>query len=234
VADVDRFAAQIRGKSDSWLDAHLTLVHPGSDQPFSYTDGTGQQVRIDQYDATTCGSTSILAARSMADPVFTLGLTTGGPGGSDSAADVDRRLSVEEQRIHDESTHHELGPFNYPQSIGTPPWGVADQLNRYAQVTGTQYDSRLVDSTDAGQTDTALSDVERAVDAGHPVPVLIGDAVPKHYVLVVGHEGDRLQVYEPTNGVTVTVSETDFRTGSPAFAQALGFPNVQAVVVPRS
>jgi hypothetical protein len=234
LADVDRFAAQIRGRPDSWLDAHLSLLRPGGDQPLSYADGSGARIRIDQYDATTCASMSVLAVRSMADPIFTLGLTTGGPGGSDSAAEVDRRLSAEQQRIHDESTHRALGPLDYPQAIGTPPWGVADQLNRYATATGTRYGSRLVDSADAAQIDTALSDVERAVDAGHPVPVLVGDAVPKHYVLVVGHEGGSLQVYEPTGGETVTVSETDFRTGSPAFARALGFPHVQAVVVPRS
>jgi hypothetical protein len=233
VAEIGQFAGQIRGKSDAWLDQHLTLAHPGSDKTFTYTDANGQTVVIDQYDETTCGSTSILAARSLADPIFTLGLTTGGPNGSDSAGDFERRLSAEEQRVHDESTHHELGPFDYPQAIGTPPWGVADQLNRYSGATGTQYESRFVDNTDPGQVSGALSDVEASVDRGQPVPVLIGDSIPRHYVLVVGHEGDKLQIYEPSSGSTVTVNEDDFRNGTPAFAQAVGYPNVQAVVVPK-
>jgi hypothetical protein len=237
VADVEKFAGQIRGKPSDWLDQHLVLVHPGSDQGFSYTDANGNTVDIDQYNGTTCGSTAILATRSLADPIFTLGLTTGGDPNNPtatSAAEFEKRLSAEEQRIHDQSTAGKLGPFNYPQAIGTPPWGVADQLNSYGTATGTPYDSRWVDNTDAGQINGALSDVERSVDRGDPVPLLIGDGTPHHYVLVVGHEGDKLQIYEPTSGRTVTVSEDDFRNGTPAFTNAVGFPNVQAVVVPTS
>jgi hypothetical protein len=235
VGEVQRFAGMIRGKPSDWLDQHLTLVHPGSDQGFSYTDANGETVRIDQYDETTCGSTAILATRSMADPLFTLDLTTGGnpdDPSATSAAEFEKRLSAEEQRIHDQSTAGKLGPFNYPQAIGTPPWGVADQLNQYGNATGTQYGSHWVDNTDAGQIDRALSDVEASVDSGQPVPVLIGDGVPRHYVLVIGHHGGDLQIYEPTSGRTVTVSETDFRDGTPAFANAVGYPNVQAVVTP--
>jgi hypothetical protein len=237
VGDVEKFAGEIRGRSSDWLDQHLVLVHPGSDQAFSYTDANGNTVVIDQYDETTCGSTSILAVRSMADPLFTLDLTTGGDPNdptANSANAFEQRLSAEEQRIHDQSTAGKLGPFDYPQSIGTPPWGVADQLNQYGGATGTHYGSHWVDNTDDRDVGAALSNVEASVDSGQPVPVLIGDGVPRHYVLVVGHHGDALQIYEPTSGRTVTVSESDFRDGTPAFAQAVGYPNVQAVVTPDS
>jgi hypothetical protein len=173
----------------------------------------------------------------MADPLFTLDLTTGGDPNdptANSANAFEQRLSAEEQRIHDQSTAGKLGPFDYPQSIGTPPWGVADQLNQYGGATGTHYGSHWVDNTDDRDVGAALSNVEASVDSGQPVPVLIGDGVPRHYVLVVGHHGDALQIYEPTSGRTVTVSESDFRDGTPAFAQAVGYPNVQAVVTPDS
>jgi hypothetical protein len=235
VADVRTFAGAIRGRSGDWLDQHLVLVHPGSDRAFSYTDANGDTVAIDQYDETTCGSTSILAVRSMADPLFTLDLTTGGDPDDPTATSAnafEQRLSAEEQRIHDQSTAGKLGPFDYPQAIGTPPWGVADQLNQYGGATGTHYGSHWVDNTDDRGVRAALSDVEASVDSGQPVPVLIGDGVPRHYVLVVGHHGSDLQIYEPTSGRTVTVSESDFRDGTPAFARAVGYPNVQAVVTP--
>jgi hypothetical protein len=235
IAEVTAFAGMIRGKPGDWLDQHLVLVHPGSDQAFSYTDANGNTVAIDQYDETTCGSTSILATRSMADPIFTLDLTTGGDPNdptANSANAFEQRLSAEEQRIHDQSTAGKLGPFDYPQAIGTPPWGVADQLNQYGGATGTHYGSHWVDNTSDASAGSALSTVEASVDSGQPVPVLIGDSVPRHYVLVVGHHGSDLQIYEPTSGRTVTVSESDFRNGTPAFAQAVGYPNVQAVVTP--
>jgi hypothetical protein len=62
------------------------------------------------------------------------------------------------------------------------------------------------------------------------VPILLGGPVPRHYVLVVGHSGGDVLLYEPTGGRTVRVSEPDFLDGR--LREPAGFDHVQAVVLP--
>jgi hypothetical protein len=222
VGKVVAFATGIRGKDPDWLRRHLSLVDPSTTGPVTY-----EGAPVGQVDGTTCGSTSILMARAMADPLYTLYLTTGG-GTDDRLADRDSflaRMAAEEQRIHDTTN------VVWPQSLGTSPWGVSDELNRHADAMGTGFDWRLVDDTSAGSVDPALRDAVTAVDGGRPVPVLIGDQVPRHYVLMVGHDGSDLLFYDPSAAAVVRVSEQDFRNGT---MRTLGFSHVQAVITPSS
>jgi hypothetical protein len=222
VAQVLVFAAEIAGRGREWLRTHLSLVDAGRPGAVRY-----KGARVEQYDHYTCGSTSILMARAMTDPVYALQLTTGGRPDDPTETDGDafhRRLAAEEQRIHDETN------LVWPQRLGTTPWGVSNELNDNAAALGTEYDWRLVDDTDARSVDPALRDAVTAVDAGHPVPILLGDGAPTHYVLLVGHDGADLLIYEPTGAEVVRVSEADFRAGR---LDALGPTHVQAVVTPR-
>ncbi|WP_213454609.1 WXG100-like domain-containing protein [Rhizomonospora bruguierae] len=217
VAEVVTFAAQIAGRGREWLRTHLSLVDPGRVGPVRFK---GTPVR--QYDAYTCGSTSVLLARAMTDPLYALRLTTGGEPDDDAqtGADAfDRRLAAEEQRIHDGTN------LIWPQRLGTTPWGVAGALTEG----GDGYRWRLVDDGDPRSVDPALRDAVTAVDAGRPVPILLGDVAPTHYVLLVGHEEGDLLVYEPSGGEVVRVPEDDFRAGR---MRALGPAHVQAVVTP--
>lgn len=231
IDDIAQFAAAIHGKSDSWLRQQLSLVNPGSDGYVTYGD---PPVSVDQYNGTTCGSTSIMIARAMNDPMYAMSLTTGADGTPLDPGGFRERIAAEEERIHnltDPSWRHE---------VGTMPWGMTDELNRNSEALGAEYDWRWVDDTDAGSVNPALDDAVGAVDAGHPVPVLIGNGssmdggfppgVPRHYVLLVGHEGDQLVFYEPGAGKMVRVSESDFRDGN---MSALGYDHVQGVVTPR-
>ena len=192
---IESFAAAIHGQDPYWLDLHLNPL-------------SGRKDRIiKQFDETACGSTTIMVARAMNDPIYALSL-----GGEE-------RIRAEEQRIHDSTNRL------WPQRLGTTPWGLAGELNRH----GTQYAWRAVDDTIAGSVGTALEAAVGAVDAGHTVPVLIGDGYPKHYVLLIGHEGGELVFYNPSGEVT-RVSEADFRDGN---MSALGYRHVQGVVTPR-
>jgi hypothetical protein len=154
----------------------------------------------------------------MNDPVYTFSLTADEQGRPLPGEDFYDRLKAEEQRIHDATNRV------WPQALGTSPWGVVSELNRH----GAQYDWRVVDDTDRRCAGAALEAAVGAVDDGHTVPVLIGDGYPKHYVLLIGHEGENLVFYNPS-GHVVQVSEADFRTGN---MSALGYRHVQAVVTP--
>ena len=68
-----------------------------------------------------------------------------------------------------------------------------------------------------------------AVDAGYPVPVLIGDGIPRHYVLLIGHDDGLLTFYNPS-GAIEQISEADFLNGN---VSALGYQHVQAVITPK-
>jgi hypothetical protein len=212
IAAIALFAKSIGGKSDDWLRSHLTIANP--DQPGALViDG---QI-VAQQDETTCGSMSIIMARAMNDPIYAMTLTDK-PGTS-----LTDMLRQEEQRVHDETN------TLWPQQLGTTPWGLTDVLNANSGELGTSYRWHLVDDTDAGSVGPALTGAVAAVDAGYPVPVLIGDGVPRHYVLLIAHDGDTLTFYNPS-GAVEQVSEADFLNGN---VGTLGYAHVQAVITPK-
>ncbi|MDX6235509.1 MAG: hypothetical protein QOG10_324 [Kribbellaceae bacterium] len=218
--EVVRFAEAIRGKEAGWLRTHLSLIDPSGTGGVSYH---GSELR--QIDDTTCGSTSLLVARAMADPLYDLYLTTGDstdPAAA-TAAQFQARVAAEERRIHAATN------LLWPESLGTSPWGVSGELNRHVGVTETRYGTRLVDGTHGGRINRALRDAVAAVDSGQPVPVLIGDLLPHHYVLMVGHRDSDLLFYDPGYAEVVVVSEQAFLTGD---LSTLGYRHLMAVITP--
>ena len=215
--EVVRFAQMIRGKKPEWLRTHLSLIDPSGPGRVLYHASP-----VKQTDDTTCGSVSILMARAMADPLYTLYLTTGNSTdpAEAGAAKFQARLATEEQRIHDATNRF------WPQKLGSTPPGVSGELNRHADALGTRYDSRLVARA---RGNPVLRDAVTAAQSGQPVPVLIGDWIPRHYVLLIGRDGGHLLFYEPTEATLVRVSEQDFLNGN---VGGLGYPLVQAVITP--
>jgi hypothetical protein len=204
---IERFARAIHDRDPLWLRRQLSLL-----------EGSGGRI-VRQSNDTTCGSATILMVRAMNDPVYALSLTTDPAGHQLDGSAFRERIRAEEQRIHDSTN------ALWPQRLGTTPWGLTGELNRH----GPHYEWRAVDDTDAGSVNTALEAAVGAVDAGHTVPVLIGDGVPRHYVLLIGHEDGKLVFYNPSGEVT-RLSDADFRDGN---MSALGYRHVQAVVTPR-
>lgn len=203
------FADRIRGRSPEWLRTHLSVIDPArrgrivvGGQPFAQTDGT------------TCGTTSIVVTRVLADPVYALRLTTDDdPGG----------LADEQQRLHSRTN-----PI-WPEAFGTSPWGMERGL---AAETGTRYDFRWADDTDPDALSTATRDVLAAVDAGHPVPLLVGNAYPAHYILVVSHDAGRLLVYNPAGGRLTEIGVDDLAAGQ--LGGATAFRHLHGLLTPQA
>jgi len=217
-ADVVSFAGLIRGKRPRWLRTHLNLIDPEGSGSVMYRSSP-----VEQTDDTTCGSMTVLMARAMTDPLYALYLTTG-----DSADRADARpdqfqarLTAEEHRIHDATNHF------WPQRLGSTPLGVSNELNRHADALGAQYKPRLVAGT-GGKS--ALADAVKAAGTGQPVPVLIGDWLPRHYILLIGIDGADLLFYEPGYATVDRISEQSFLIGK---IDVVGFHHVFAVVTPR-
>ena len=218
-ADVVTFARLIRGKRPGWLRSHLNLIDP---------DGSGSVVYhsspVQQTDDTTCGSMTVLMARAMTDPLYALYLTTG-----DSAVRADAgtayfqtRLTAEEHRIHDATNRF------WPQRLGSTPDGLSSELNRHADALGSRYEPRLV--IGIGGT-SARRDAVAAAGNGQPVPVLIGNLIPRHYILLIGRAGGDLLFYEPGYATVGRISAQSFLDGK---IDVIGFHHIYAVVTPAS
>lgn len=224
LSQVITFAGEIRGKSSSWLTNQLSLA--GTAGVLSY-NGTP----LIQSTQTECGSASIVAARVLTDPIFAYSLTTGPDGRSLSGSQFAARVAEVDQQTHDETNKI------WPQSLGTSPFGVASGMNSGASG-GAVYGVRWVDDTDAGSAYPALQQAISSVDAGHPVPVLLAPTLDGmahgtslHYVLITGHSGGQLSIYDPEGGTISQVPDSDLLNGTME-AIDFGAPHVNAVIVP--
>jgi hypothetical protein len=209
----------------------------------AYVDGT----QIDQTDATTCGSTSLVVLMAQSDPLLALWLKTGQrPRGYEppwlshmtpqewAAADYDTRLTLVELAMKRATNEGQLLPggsrFPWPGGIGTPPWGSADALDGNLATTGTEYESVMIDDQDPRLLRDTLTRAAAAANAGHPVPLYVGgdssdglDAtIPRHVVLITGYHRGVYTIYEPSSGASYTVPEQELLDGSGPSLAALG------------
>ncbi|MET9213219.1 MULTISPECIES: hypothetical protein [unclassified Nocardia] len=85
---------------------------------------------------------------------------------------------------------------------------IADeQIGAY---TGKDYQHVELDDTQSRRD--ILDDIYSAVDNGSPVPFQARDSDGGHQMMVIGHDGDRIQVYNPW-GVVSWISADDFVNG---------------------
>ena len=229
---ITAFADRIRGRTPAWLRHHLTIVDPARPGRVTH-DG----VPFAQTDGTTCGTTAVLLTRVLTDPVYALALTTGtdpeagdpgqegpDPSDPDEPARPDafgQRLAAEQQRIH------RVTNTAWPQALGTSPWGMRRGLAREA---GARYGFRWTDDTDRRVLAAATRDALAAVDAGHPVPLLVGNVYPAHYLLIVAHDEDHVLIYNPAGGRLAEVAVTDLRAGN--LAAVTAFRHLHGVLLP--
>ena len=202
---------------------------------------------IDQTDATTCGSTSLVVLMAQSDPLLALWLRTGQrPPGYEppwlshltpqewAAADYDTRLTLVELAMKRATNEGQLLPggsrFPWPGDIGTPPWGSADALDGSLGTTGTEYESVMIDDQDPRLLRDTLTRAAAAANAGHPVPLYVGgdssdglDAtIPRHVVLITGYHRGVYTIYEPSSGASYTVPEQELLDGGGPSLDAFG------------
>jgi hypothetical protein len=216
LAELTGLAGAMAGKDGYWLRTHLSPIDPYEPALAHYR---GHLIR--QYDDTTCGSAAIVLAHLLTDPLFALQLT--GQAGDDTGEKFLARLKAEERRVH--------GATNlvWPMLLGTPPWGMRDQMNLPAVGMGGRYEWTMVPDWAPGAADTVLRQALVAVARGYPVPVLIGDLLPRHYVLLVAVTTTGALFFEPGKGAILRISPDDLRRRD---FHALGFSTLKGAVLP--
>ena len=163
-------------------------------------------LRLRQRDGVSCGPAAAIVAGAMLD--------------ADYGADLEdaRWFDGEQSRVHLAANRL------WPRALGTTPWGMATTISAHSAIHRVRYGWRLPRRRDA------LADVRRAVEAHWPVAMLIGNAIPRHWVLIVDGHGETWDCYEPSSGEVVPVSTAAVRG---ARLGPLGFPRAFAFVLPR-
>ncbi|MEU5638681.1 peptidoglycan-binding protein [Streptomyces milbemycinicus] len=224
---IDRFAQQIHGRSPQWLSDRLTpVVIQSTESGTNYVNYQG--AKWDQGPDGTCVASSTVNARAMVDPLYALQLTTGGrpddPAYDNPIAFADR-LKQEQNRVHAEG-----GGDPLPDG-GMDPYG--QQHVNDVEVgghTGANYAERKLDNN--AERQASLAEIERHIDNGVPVPVDVEGSTGKHAMMIVGHEGDRLQVYNP-NGTITWISEDDFVHNRMGYTTNGYYPTAYSVYLPK-
>ncbi|MFD6534358.1 peptidoglycan-binding protein [Streptomyces sp. NPDC060184] len=238
VDEIERFQDKIHGKDPDWLRRHLTPVVTAGDSMNDEglaPDGSNNnkdsvtfdgQLWIQGGDGSegTCVASSTVTSRAMVDPLYALELT-GGPDGQQDDPDAFRQRLVEEQhRLHTEGDGGEKWG-------GMGPEGQ-ERINdsTVGRATGSDYQRQDLD--DAADRRAVLTEVERSVAQGRPVPVDVSGEEGAHAMTIIAQEGDMLQVYNPW-GETTWVSEDDFINGHMGKASNSDLPNAYSVYLPR-
>jgi len=161
-----------------------------------------------QRDGVTCGPSVAVMAGALLDADY----------GAPLRADRGQQwFAAEQGRVH------RAVNVVWPRALGTTPAGMARALNTHAAARGVRYRWRPAVRRDA------LVDVCAAITEGWPVPMLIGSALPRHWVLLVEIDGAWLRCYEPSSGRSLPVPHEAIRL---ARLQGLGFPRPFAFVLP--
>lgn len=193
-------------------------------------------LHLRQRDGVTCGPTVAVVAGVLLDPDYRAALMA--PGARTIGANGQAWFAGEQARVHAEVNRV------WPRRLGTTPLGMARALTARSAGRGVRYRWRPF----RGRRDS-LADVLGAVDAGWPVPMLIGRTIPRHWVLLVGSADGvpparsadgvlparsadgMLRCYEPSSGRVLPAQVEVIRRSG---LTGLGFPRPFAFVVPTS
>jgi len=165
-----------------------------------------------QRDGVTCGPSVAVMAGALLDPARYEALAEP-ESGSALFASEQLRVHADVNRI-------------WPRRLGTTPWGMARALTAMGATAGVCYRWRLF----RGRRDD-LGDVVAAVGSGRPVAMLLGRAIPRHWVLLLDGADDGLSCYEPSSGEIRPVGTAAMRESR---LTGLGFPRPFAFVLPYS
>lgn len=166
---------------------------------------------VRQRDGVTCGPSVAVMAGALLDADYGTLLFSGHSGAAQQWFDA------EQGRVH------QAVNMVWPRALGTTPAGMARAITARSRSRGVRYRWRPARRADA------LTDVSAALSAGLPVAMLIGAAIPRHWVLFTAIDGAVLRCYEPSGGHLHAVAVDAVREGR---LDALGFPRAFAFVLP--
>ena len=157
-----------------------------------------------QRDGVTCGPSVAVMAGALLDADYGAPLNDAG---------AQRWFAAEQGRVHRSVN------LLWPRALGTTPAGMARALSAY----GVPYRWRPAPG--------GVDDVTAALQAERPVAMLIGAAIPRHWVLLTALRDQTVRTYEPSSGRLLDVDLTDIRG---ARLRGLGFPRPFAFVLPTA
>ncbi|BBZ01422.1 hypothetical protein MCHIJ_08590 [Mycolicibacterium chitae] len=155
-----------------------------------------------QRDGVTCGPTVAIVAAARLD------------------ADYAARLAAPEWFAAEQGRLHRRLNRCWPRALGTTPMAMAAALSTHSAV---RYRWRWARRRDR------LLDVREAVLLGWPVPMLVGNVAPRHWVLLTQWRDDGFACYEPSSGQIRRVTVAQVRG---AELVGLGFARPWAFVLP--
>ena len=178
-----------------------------------------------QQSATTCGSSCLTVARMLVNPAFAQWITRGiGKDARDPGVPVvpDGRTPTERFAAYEQvvagRTNAVLGAGGrlqppWPRALGTPPWGVSNELEYGASDPEADYDLRWIRLADQRRLERVYAELQGRVRDGRPAALYIGNAwAPRHVVLVMPATAGELDVYEPSIGQVVDLPREAFVT----------------------
>ncbi|MGW9123307.1 peptidoglycan-binding protein, partial [Streptomyces sp. NPDC055663] len=214
VTEISAFQDKIHDKDPDWMRRHLTpvvtasdsmndegLASDGSNNNMDFVTFNGQRwIQGGDGSEGTCVASSTVTSRAMVDPLYALDLTGGPDGQQDDPEAFKQRLVAEQHRLHTEGD-------------GGENWGGMgsegqERINDTAVGSATGSDYERQDLDNAADRRAVLTEVEKSVAQGHPVPVDVSGEEGAHAMTIIAQEGDMLQVYNPW-GQTPWVSEDD-------------------------
>jgi hypothetical protein len=214
VDEVAKFDTMIaaHGNDPDWLDQHLSplaLDSSVSNDQKNWNKFDGAE--WSQGENPTCVASSTVVARAEVDPLYALQLTSGGHPGDpafDNPAAFTDRLHDEQKSVYDGGRHWYVNWWHDGMTDGQSETITNAEI---APHTGTGYDN--VEMKDQQSRETTMRSVERAVDDGYPVPLIVRqDGEGGHQMMVIGHAEGNLQIYNPW-GYTYWVTEDEFVAG---------------------
>jgi hypothetical protein len=159
------------------------------------------KLKLRQRDGVTCGPSAAIVAAAMLDPDYAARLEQAGWFQAEQA-----------------TLHRQLNAV-WPRALGTTPFGMVEALNSHRDRSGLRYHWRFARFT-------RLDEIRDAVVRERPVPMLLGKVIPRHWVLLIGHQSGRFRIYDPGVGDVLLATAAELRGG-------LGFPQVFGYVVPE-
>jgi len=208
MTEIERFAREIRGKSNTWMRDNLHLAGNSTNR------GVMQQWRD------SCGPTTVQAMLGEFDPIYALRTHQRNPRlteADNSNGSAMNPSLAGEQKVWLERARPDgsAGGIAVARSAsgGRGRW-CEDLMSMFSSRTGVTYTARHLGG--AYTLDAALADLDRALNEGLPVPIVAKRSGGSHYVLAIGVRysgGQRTYtLHDPWTGQTVTRTEAQFRS----------------------